>query len=380
MSVGGVAVFPADTVYGLACDAQHRAAVERLYGLKRRPLQKSSAVMFFDLELALAALPELGSRTAGALARLLPGAVTVLLPNPEGRFPLACGEDPATLGLRVPMVPMLAGVRWPVLQSSANLAGAPDARRLDEVPEPIRRAADLVLDGGELPGTPSTVVDLRAYEESGTFELVRPGAVAEEQLAEVFGWQFHFDPSSYADMIRAEIPAYDRIQDDLAAASGTGARRILDLGTGTGETARRLLERHPDATLVGIDVSERMLASAASQLPATRAELRVAALEDALPEGPFDLVASALCVHHLRGPEKRDLFGRIFAALAPGGRFVMADVVVPEDPADAVTSLTPGYDHPSPLRDQLQWLAEAGFEAGEVWAQADLAGLAARRP
>ena len=373
-------MFPADTVYGLACDAQHRAAVERLYGLKRRPLQKSSAVMFFDLELALAALPELGSRTAGALARLLPGAVTVLLPNPEGRFPLACGEDPATLGLRVPMVPMLAGVRWPVLQSSANLAGAPDARRLDEVPEPIRRAADLVLDGGELPGTPSTVVDLRAYEESGTFELVRPGAVAEEQLAEVFGWQFHFDPSSYADMIRAEIPAYDRIQDDLAAASGTGARRILDLGTGTGETARRLLERHPDATLVGIDVSERMLASAASQLPATRAELRVAALQDALPEGPFDLVASALCVHHLRGPEKRDLFGRIFAALAPGGRFVMADVVVPEDPADAVTSLTPGYDHPSPLRDQLQWLAEAGFEAGEVWAQADLAVLAARRP
>jgi tRNA threonylcarbamoyl adenosine modification protein (Sua5/YciO/YrdC/YwlC family) len=380
MSVGGVAVFPADTVYGLACDPQHRAAVERLYGLKRRPLQKPSAVMFFDLELALAALPELGPRTAGALARLLPGAVTVLLPNPQRRFPLACGEDPATLGLRVPVVPLLAGVSSPVLQSSANLAGAPDARTLDEVPEAIRRAADLVLDGGELPGTPSTVVDLRAYEESGTFELVRPGAVGEEQLAEAFGWQFHFDPSSYADTIRAEIPVYDRLQDELAAASGTGAGRILDLGTGTGETARRLLERHPAATLIGIDVSEQMLASAASRLPAGRAELRVAALQDALPEGPFDLVASALCVHHLRGPEKRELFGRIFAALSPGGRFVMADVVVPEDPADAVTSLTPGYDHPSPLGDQMQWLAEAGFEAGEVWGQGDLAVLAARRP
>jgi L-threonylcarbamoyladenylate synthase len=184
MSVGGVAVFPADTVYGLACDAQNPVSVQRLYGLKRRERQKPSAVMFFDLELALAALPELGPRTSEALGRLLPGAVTVLLANPEGRFPLACGEDPSTLGLRVPAVPLLDGVKRAVLQSSANFAGAPDAWRLGDVPEPIRAAADLVLDGGELPGMPSTVVDLRTYERSerrswptrsgGSFTSIRP--------------------------------------------------------------------------------------------------------------------------------------------------------------------------------------------------------------
>jgi tRNA threonylcarbamoyl adenosine modification protein (Sua5/YciO/YrdC/YwlC family) len=380
VSAGGVAVFPADTVYGLACDAENRVAVQRLYELKRRKLDKPSAVMFFDRQLALAALPELGARTGEALRRLLPGALTVLLANPAGRFPLACAGEGSTLGLRVPAVSMLAGVQRSVLQSSANFAGAPDARTLSGVPEAIRDAADLVLDGGELPGTPSTVVDLRDYERSGTFELLRVGAVGEDELAQKIGWQFHFDPSTYADMIRDDIPVYDRLQDELAGASGTGARRILDLGTGTGETAQRLLERHPDATLVGIDVSEPMLASAASQLPATRAELRVAALEDRLPDGPFDLIASALCVHHLRGPEKRALFQRIFDALAPGGRFVLADVVVPRDPADAVTSLTPGYDHPSPLADQLQWLEQAGFQPETVWTHADLAVVAARRP
>src|ERR1035437_626408 len=90
MAVGGIAVFPADTVYGLACDAQNRVAVERVYLLKRRPMTKPSAVMFLDLELALAALPELGLRTRSALTRLLPGALTVLVPNPAHRFPLAC--------------------------------------------------------------------------------------------------------------------------------------------------------------------------------------------------------------------------------------------------------------------------------------------------
>jgi L-threonylcarbamoyladenylate synthase len=167
MSVGGVAVFPADTVYGLACDPDNKVAVQRLYTLKRRSFGKPSAVMFFDVSLALEVLPELGERTRSALSRLMPGAVSVLLPNPAGRFPLACGEDPSTLGLRVPVVPQLAGVRWPVLQSSANLAGDPDPRRLDDVPELLRRAADLVIDGGELPGTPSTVVDLRLYESDG---------------------------------------------------------------------------------------------------------------------------------------------------------------------------------------------------------------------
>ena len=139
MSVGGIAVFPADTVYGLACDAGNTGdVIRRLYALKRRPLNKPSAVMFFDLETALTALPELGERTRAALAQLLPGQVTLLVPNPERRFPLACGADPTTLGLRVAVVPALEGVRWPVLQSSANLAGGAEAQTLDQVPPQLR--------------------------------------------------------------------------------------------------------------------------------------------------------------------------------------------------------------------------------------------------
>ena len=183
LAVGGLAVFPADTVYGLACDPANRFAVERLYLLKRRPLDKPSAVMFFDLDVALSSLPELGARTRAALGRLLPGGVTLLLPNPAQRFPLACGADASTLGLRVPSVPALAGVRWPALQSSANRAGGPDPRRLQDVPELFRVACDLVMDGGELPGTPSTVVDLRGYEHTGAWAVVRHGAVGEPELA-----------------------------------------------------------------------------------------------------------------------------------------------------------------------------------------------------
>src|SRR4051794_14149528 len=125
MAVGGVALFPADTVYGLACDPDSREAVDRLYLLKRRRPDQPAAVMFFDRELALAALPELGPRTRAALHALLPGGVTLLVPNPAGRFPLAGGGE--ALGLRVPALdgPLaaLAAVRWPVLQSSANRAG-----------------------------------------------------------------------------------------------------------------------------------------------------------------------------------------------------------------------------------------------------------------
>jgi L-threonylcarbamoyladenylate synthase len=182
MAAGGLAVFPADTVYGLACDPGNRFAVERLYLLKRRPLSKPSAVMFFDLELALSSLPELQPRVRVALSRLLPGQVTAVVPNPERRFELACGEDPLTLGLRIPAVGALTGVRWPVLQSSANRAGGPDPRRLEDVPELIRAAADLVIDGGDLPGTPSTVVDLRDYEQSGRWSVVREGAVPLEEI------------------------------------------------------------------------------------------------------------------------------------------------------------------------------------------------------
>jgi L-threonylcarbamoyladenylate synthase len=377
MAVGGVAVFPSDTVYGLACDPDNRVAVERLYRLKARRPGKPSAVMFFELSVALDALPELGERTRTAMSRLLPGGVTLLLPNPAERFPFACGDDRSTLGLRVPRVERLAGVRWPVLQSSANRAGGGDARSLEEVPEAIRAAADLVIDGGTLPGAPSTVIDLRRYAEDGSWSVVRHGAVEEDALRRVLGGQFHFDPGSYLEMIREEVPSFDLLQDALVAASGSGAKRILELGTGTGETARRLLVRHRAATLVGIDESGEMLGSARDLLPTERTQLRVARIQDELPEGPFDLVASALCVHHLDPGEKAVLFERVHAALEPGGRFVLADVVVPDDPADARTPLTPGFDKPSTLSDQLQWLADAGFEATVSWAEGDLAVIVA---
>lgn len=181
MRDGGVAVFPADTVYGLACDPNADHAVHRLYALKGRPAAKPAAVMFFSLPDALAALPELGPQTADALGRLLPGGVTVLLPNPAARFPLAGAPDPSTLGLRVPrltgVLSPLAALRRPVLQSSANRSGGPDARRVEDISLQIRRDVDLVLDGGDLPGAPSTVVDLRNYEHAGEWSVLRAGAV-----------------------------------------------------------------------------------------------------------------------------------------------------------------------------------------------------------
>ena len=152
---GGVVVFPADTVYGIACDPADEAAIARIHALKRRPPDKPAATMYFDLEDALAAVaPEIAQRLRG----LLPGPITVVLPG--GR------------GIRVPELPRFAGCP-PVLQTSANHAGAPDARRLADVPGDIRAGADLVIDGGELPGTPSTVVDLRGPEP----QILREGAV-----------------------------------------------------------------------------------------------------------------------------------------------------------------------------------------------------------
>ena len=181
ISVGGVALFPSDTVYGLATEPDSREGVHRLYELKGRPPDRPAAVMFFDLDLALAALPELGERTRSAVMSLLPGPVTLLLPNPARRYPLACGPRPERLGLRVPMLdgPLapLGAVRWPVLQSSANRSGGADPRRIVDIDPSIRAGVDLLIDAGELPGVASTVVDLSSFEESGEHEVIRVGAL-----------------------------------------------------------------------------------------------------------------------------------------------------------------------------------------------------------
>jgi tRNA (cmo5U34)-methyltransferase len=188
--------------------------------------------------------------------------------------------------------------------------------------------------------------------------------------------QFHFTPERYLELMHDELPRYDELQEQLAAAcAGLRAGRALELGTGTGETARRVLDALPELRLVGIDESPPMLEQARATLPADRVELRVGRLEDALPEGPFGLVFTALAVHHLDGAGKRDLFRRVRAVLEPGGRFVLADVVVPDDPGDAVTPIEPGYDLPDRADDQLAWLREAGFEARVAWSWKDCAVL-----
>jgi L-threonylcarbamoyladenylate synthase len=185
----GVAVVPTDTVYGLACNPYSQRAVERIYELKRRPPRKPSAVMFFSLEGAFEALPTLGPHTREALSALLPGPVTVLLANSDDLFAGAGGGP--TLGVRVPRfegpLAALADINAPALQSSANLSGEPDPRRLCEVPVKIRQGADLVLDGGELPGEASTVIDLSDYEQAGSWRLVREGPVGACVLTQKLG-------------------------------------------------------------------------------------------------------------------------------------------------------------------------------------------------
>jgi L-threonylcarbamoyladenylate synthase len=178
----GIALIPTDTVYGLACNPESATALRRVYELKGRPPAKPAAVMFFALQPALESLAEMGPRTRAALSALLPGPVTLLLENPNHRFPLACdptGAGSGPLGLRVPRFegPLiaLAAVGAPATQSSANLSGDADPRRLRDVPVALREGADLVLDGGELPGVASTVIDLAEYEQTGSWRIVRDG-------------------------------------------------------------------------------------------------------------------------------------------------------------------------------------------------------------
>lgn len=181
---GGVAVFPADGLYGLACDPLDPAAIARIHDLKGRDDGKSSAVMYFS-PLALRELVAgLGPRTAAAVSALLPGPVTLVVANPERRYPLACREDPERLGLRLIDGP-LAGAMCPVFQTSANLSGDPPPARFGDVPGAIVAGADLAIDGGALTGLPSTVVDVAAIEEDGGWTILRQGALSEGDLASV---------------------------------------------------------------------------------------------------------------------------------------------------------------------------------------------------
>jgi L-threonylcarbamoyladenylate synthase len=183
---GGVALFPADGLYGLACDPLNGAAVDRIQALKGRDERKPSAVMYFS-PLAMRELVEtLGPRTREAAGALLPGPVTLVVANPQRRYPLACREDPERLGMRLIKGP-LAGAMCPVFQTSANRSGAPAPHRFEDVAEEFVACADLAIDGGELTAAPSTVVDLTDLDSTGRWEVLREGGLSRRELEAALG-------------------------------------------------------------------------------------------------------------------------------------------------------------------------------------------------
>jgi tRNA (cmo5U34)-methyltransferase len=189
--------------------------------------------------------------------------------------------------------------------------------------------------------------------------------------------EWEWDPETYLGQMADEIPGYEELQVRVAAATaGVRATRVLELGTGTGETALRVQARHPAAHWVGIDSSEAMRARARERLP--DADLRLQRLEDELPAGPFDLVVSALAVHHLDGAGKRGLFSRVARVVRPGGHFVLGDVVVPPAGQEGPIYIDWVMDTPDTVEDQLTWLREVGFEAEASGVRVDLAVFRAR--
>ncbi|MEX0993538.1 MAG: Sua5/YciO/YrdC/YwlC family protein [Solirubrobacterales bacterium] len=175
---GGIAIFPTDTVYGVGCSSEDAEAIKRVHLIKGREQSKPSATMYFSLQAALDHVTGTGRRTRAALERLLPGPVTVVID--------AAGQS---RGLRVPRLEgrlePLAAAKCAVFQTSANVVGGPDARRLPDVAPELREAVDLQLDGGELPGIASTVVDLSRYDQDGSWRVLREGAMSAERIARV---------------------------------------------------------------------------------------------------------------------------------------------------------------------------------------------------
>jgi L-threonylcarbamoyladenylate synthase len=182
LRTGRAVVLPTDTVYGL-CAEPTEAGAAMVTRLKGRTESQPIALLAGSVEALFDEVPEL----PGPLLRaLLPGAYTLILPNPARRFPWLAGDKPEAIGVRVPELPSATAAvldaAGPVLATSANLHGGPDPRRLEEVPERVREACGALVDGGELPGTPSTVLDLTGEEP----RILREGAVrAEEALATV---------------------------------------------------------------------------------------------------------------------------------------------------------------------------------------------------
>jgi L-threonylcarbamoyladenylate synthase len=178
LRAGALVVLPTDTVYGLACVAADEGAARRLYALKGRPAIQPTAIVTASVDALLDAVPELAGRPATVARALLPGPYTLVLPNPARRFCWLNAERPDAIGVRVPMLAEEAravlDAVGAVVATSANLAGGPDPKRPGDVPAGIRRGVGAMLDGGELPGSPSTVLDLTGGEPI----VLREGAVA----------------------------------------------------------------------------------------------------------------------------------------------------------------------------------------------------------
>ena len=178
---GGVAVFPADGLYGLACDPLDAEAIERIHRIKGRDEGRSSAVMYLSPLAMRELLDDLGPHARDAVGRLLPGPVTLVVANPGRRYPLACREDPARLGVRLIGGP-LEGAMCPLFQTSANVSGEPAPSSFEDVPPKILDAADVAIDGGGLTGLPSTVVDITAIDDDGGWSVLREGGMSNEDL------------------------------------------------------------------------------------------------------------------------------------------------------------------------------------------------------
>jgi L-threonylcarbamoyladenylate synthase len=184
IKAGHPVILPTDTVYGLCADAYSEEAVRRLYALKGRGESQPTALLAAHVDVLLDAVPELRGLAGKAARALLPGPYTLIFPNPARRFRWLTGSRPDTIGVRVPE---LSGDARSVLEevgavaaTSANLPAGLDPRRLEDIPEELLAGCQAVLDAGELPGTPSTVLDLTGPEPV----VVREGAVpAAEALA-----------------------------------------------------------------------------------------------------------------------------------------------------------------------------------------------------
>jgi L-threonylcarbamoyladenylate synthase len=187
LRAGKPVILPTDTVYGLCASAYTSQPAERLYELKGRDAQQPSALLAADLDMLLECVPELRGRAATIARALLPGPYTLILPNPARRYRWVTGATPEAVGVRVPELPpeaesVVAHIGC-VVATSANLSGGPDPRRVDEIPEAILHGVGAVVDAGELPGMPSTVLDFTGTEPRVIREGAASAAAAFERVA-----------------------------------------------------------------------------------------------------------------------------------------------------------------------------------------------------